>query len=129
MLEPEDLEFIAGNREQITKLRTIPIMLTREVVGTERDLLTGEYKTTTVTDEVYGTFRRITSGGAGSDDIVMVNGILAEAGDALVNLPIHYDMDGATHLTIDGERWRIRSTDAVGLGGANRHYVLIKKVT
>lgn len=129
MLEPEDVQMIRETRKQITKMREFPMMLIRQVTGTKKDPLTGEYITTTERVDVVGTFRRITSGGAGSDDIVMVNGIVAEAGDAIVDLPFKYDVTGATHLDIHDERWRIRAMDPVGLGGPNRYYILVRRVT
>lgn len=129
MLEPEDVQMIRETRAQITKLREFPMVIQRQTTGTVKDPLTGEYVTSTERIDVIGTFRRITSGGAGSDDIIMVNGVVAEAGDAIANIPFTYDIAGATHLIAHGETWRVRATDAVGLGGPNRYYILVRKVT
>lgn len=129
MLDPADAEFFRQTRAEMTHLRTYPMVLTRTIKGGATDPFTGDTIDTTECEQAEGTFRRITSGGAGSDDIVMVDGVVAEAGDAIANLDISYDMRGVTHIEVYGANWRVRATDEVGLMIPNRHYVLLKKVT
>lgn len=129
MLNENDLEFIRQNREDIVKLRTVPIMIFRSVVGTEVDPLTGEYKSTETSEVVDATWSNITSGGAGSDDITMVGGVVAQAGDAIADFDISVNMTGVEFIQYKGAQWRVRSRDDIGLGVPNRWYVLLRKVT
>lgn len=129
MLNDKDLEFIRQTREEITQLRTVPIIIFRSSPSEDVDPLTGETKSTDSEEMTEATWSNITSGGAGSDDITMVGGVVAEAGDALADFDISVNMTGVRYVQHEGQRWVIRSRDEVGLGVPNRHYVLLRKVT
>lgn len=129
MLNENDLAFIRENRKEITRLRTVPIIIFRSGVSEDIDPLTGEVLSVETEEVTEATWSNITSGGAGSDDITMVGGVVAEAGDALADFDIAVNMTGVRFIQHEGQRWVIRSRDEVGLGVPNRHYVLLKKVT
>lgn len=129
MLNERDLELIRETRSQITQLRTDPVILFSETISDTVDPLTGEPIKGTSEEVAEGTWSNMTSGGPGSDDIIMVAGVLAEAGDAIANFDISYNLDGVTHIQHEGQMWRVRSRDEIGLGLPNRSYVLLKKVT
>lgn len=129
MLNEKDLEMIRENRKEITQLRTVPVILFSETVTDARDPLTGELIRGSHEEVAEATWSNLTSGGAGSDDITMVGGVLAEAGDAIANLDIGYNMENVTHIQHKGQLWRVRSKDEIGLGVPNRHYVLLRRET
>jgi len=129
MLTDKDLEFIRENRKQITQLRTVPVIIFRPGVSEDIDPLTGEVLSTETEEVAEATWSNITSAGAGSDDITMVGGVVAEAGDALADFDIAVNMTGVSYVQHEGQRWRVRSMDSIGLGVPNRHYVLLRRVT
>lgn len=129
MLNEKDLEMIRETRKEITHLRTVPVILFSETISDTVDPLTGEPIRGTSEEVAEATWSNITSGGAGSDDITMVAGVLAEAGDAIADLDIAYNMEGVTHIQHQGHMWRVRSKDEIGLGIPNRHYVLLRRET
>lgn len=129
MLNEKDLEMIRETRKEITHLRTVPVILFSETVTDAVDPLTGERIRGTSEEVAEATWSNLTSGGAGSDDITMVGGVLVEAGDAIANLDIGYNMEEVTHIQHEGNLWRVRSKDEIGLGVPNRHYVLLRRET
>lgn len=130
MLNDKDLELIRETRKDITQLRTVPVILFHETVSETVDPLTGEPIDAPATEEVVqATWSNLTSGGPGSDDITMVGGVEAEAGDAIANFDITVNIEGVTRIQHEGQMWRVRSRDSIGLGVPNRHYVLLKRVT
>lgn len=129
MLNERDLEHIRKNREDITRMRTEPIILFREELTGAIDPLTGEQISSSTEEVVEATWSNITSGGAGSDDITMVGGVIAEAGDAIADFDIGINFEGVSRVQRQGQLWRVRSHDEIGLGVPNRHYVLLRKVT
>lgn len=128
MLNEQDIEMIRKTRDDITQLRTVPVILHRTSTDGPRDPLTGEQTKTTSTEPAECTWSNLTTGGPGTDDITMVGGVIAESGDAIANFDIAYDFESVTHVERDGEMWRVRSKDEIGLGVPNRHYVLLKEV-
>lgn len=130
MLNERDLEHIRDNREDITQLRTVPVILFHETISEAVDPLTGEPIAAPPREEIAEcTWSNLTSGSAGSDDIIMVGGVVAEAGDAIANFNIDVNFEGVQRVQHEGYMWRVRSRDEVGLGVPNRHYVLLRKVT
>lgn len=130
MLNEQDLIHIRQTREEITRLRTVPVILFHETVSEVVDPLTGEPIAAPPTEEVAEcTWSDLTSGGPGSDDITMVAGVVAEAGDAIANFDIAVNIEGVTRVQHEGNMWRIRSRDSIGLGVDNRHYVLLRRIT
>lgn len=129
MLNEKDLEMIRETRKEITQMRTVPVILFSETVTDTVDPLTGEPIRGTSEEVAEATWSNLTTGGAGSDDITMVGGVIAEAGDAIANLDIGYNMENVTHVQHGGHMWRVRSKDEVGLGVPNRHYVLLRRET
>lgn len=129
MLNEQDVQFIKDTRKQIVMMRTEPLILVQNVLSNVIDPLTGERIGGTIEVASEATWSNLTSGGAGSDDIVMVGGVVAEAGDAIANFDIDVDLTGVERVIRRGIAWRIRSNDTVGLGGDNRHYVLLRRVT
>lgn len=129
MLNERDLEFIRSNRDEITQLRTVSVVLFREVATETVDPLTGDIIMGQTEEVAEATWSNLTSGGPGSDDITMVGGVIAEAGDAIADFDISYSFDGVNMVQHEGHLWRVRAKDAIGLGPPNRTYVLLKKVT
>lgn len=130
MLNELDLEFIRENRKDITRLRTVPVILFHETVSEARDPLTGEPIPAPDREEVAeATWSNLTSGGPGSDDITMVGGVVAEAGDAIANFDIAVNLEGVKRIQHEGHMWRVRAIDEIGLGVPNRHYVLLRRIS
>lgn len=130
MLNELDLEYIRANRKDVTQLRTVPVVLFHETVSETIDPLTGEPIKAPPTESVAeATWSNLTSGGPGYDDITMVGGVVAEAGDAIANFDISVNMEGVARIQHEGVLWRVRSRDSIGLGVPNRHYVLLRRVT
>lgn len=129
MLNDKDLEFIRENRKDITRLRTVPVILFSETVSETYDPLTGEPIAGSREEVAEATWSNLTSGGPGSDDIVMVGGVVAEAGDAIADFDISYNMEGVTRVQHEGHMWVVRSKDPIGLGVPNRTYVLLRRMT
>lgn len=129
MLTKSDIEFIKRNRTEITQNRTDSVILfKREVIGV--DPFTG--------DEIYGevevpakcTWLTYTSESPGTDDRRIINGAVAEVGDAFANFDLDVDLSGVNKIkhVPTGEYWIIRGIDLVGIGEPNRQYVLLGKV-
>jgi hypothetical protein len=129
MLNEKDLEFIRETRKEITHLRTVPVILFSETISETIDPLTGEPIRGTSEQVAECTWSNLTSGGPGSDDIIMVAGVVAEAGDAIADFDISYNMEGVTRVQHEGKMWVVRSKDPVGLGVPNRTYVLLRRVS
>lgn len=129
MLNERDLAHIRENRKDITQLRTVPVILFHQTISETVDPLTGEPITAEREEVAECTWSNLTSGGAGSDDITMVGGVVAEAGDAIANFDISYNLEGVERVQHEGRMWRVRSKDEVGLGVPNRHYVLLRRIT
>lgn len=129
MLNEQDLEFIRDNRDEITHLRTVPVILFHVTLSETVDPLTGEAIEAEREEVAECTWSNITSGGAGSDDIVMVGGVVAEAGDAIANFDIAVNLEGVERVQHEGYLWRLRAKDEIGLGVPNRHYVLLRRIT
>lgn len=129
MLTKADIEFIKRNREQITRNRTVPVILWREE-ETGKDPFTGRPIYEEVPEEVEATWSSITSQSGGEGELIIVNGVQAETDDVIANIDIKHNIDGVTRIThgVTGVRYRIRARDQLGLGELNRHYLLLKKV-
>lgn len=129
MLNEKDLEMIRETRKEITHLRTVPVILFSETISETIDPLTGEPIRGISEQVAECTWSNLTSGGPGSDDITIVAGVEAEAGDAIADFDIAYNMEEVTHVQHQGKMWRVRSKDEIGLGVPNRTYVLLREVS
>lgn len=131
MLDLDDMLEIRNNRKIMSVMRTVPVIAFHEgETLPEIDPATGEYIEAEGSEQVINViWNELTSGGAGSDDITMVGGVVAEAGDAIMDFDIGYNFANVEVVQHEGQVWRVRSHDTIGLGVDNRHYVLLKRTT
>lgn len=129
MLTKSDIEFIKRNRTEITQNRTDSVILfKREVIGV--DPFTGDEKYRDVEVPAECTWLTYTSESPGTDDRRIINGAVAEVGDAFAEFDLSVDLNGVNKIkhVPTGEYWIIRGIDLVGIGEPNRYYVLLGKV-
>lgn len=130
MLEKHDIQFIKDNHEEVTLNRMQPVVLHRRVKsGT--DPLTNDATYTTESQPAEATWVFITTQSAGNAEVEYVNGVRVESGDAIANFDISYTLSDVRDITYipNGEPYRIKTKEAVGLGEPNRHHLLVEKVT
>lgn len=134
MLTESDIEWIKGNRKEIEQNRTDTLILYHETESEVIDPITGDpVPTDPIEETIEATFSRLTSQSAGSDGtgVVMVGGVVAETGDAIINFDVDVtvsDVDKVKHINSD-VMWSIKARDKIGLGEVNRNYVLLERVT
>lgn len=130
MLDADDMVEIRRNRRIMGLMRTTPVVaFHRGATTPEIDPVTGEYIEAEGSEQVINViWNELTSGGPGSDDITMVGGVVVEAGDAIMDFDIGYNFSNVEIVQHEGQAWRVRAHDTIGLGVDNRHYVLLRKV-
>lgn len=129
MLTKADIEFIKRNREEITRNRTVSVILYHsKIVG--EDPFTGNPIYGEETELAESTWTSLTSQSGGEGELIYVNGVLAETDDVIANLDISYDISDVDTIVKEetGVKYRIKARDEIGLGENNRHYLLLKKV-
>lgn len=131
MLDADDMIEIRHNRKVMSIMRTVPVIAFHQGETTpEIDPATGEFIVTDGSEQVIDViWSELTSGGPGSDDIKMVGGVVAESGDAIMDFDIGYNFSNVQIVQHEGQSWRVRSHDTIGLGVDNRHYVLLRRTT
>lgn len=128
MLTKSDIEFIKRNRTEITKNRTDSVILFKKK-ETGKDPFTGDVKYGEVEVSAECTWLTYTSESPGTADRRIVDGVVADAGDAFADFELDVDLTDVTKVkhVPTGENWIIRGIDLVGLGEPNRQYVLLGK--
>lgn len=129
MLLKSDIEFIKKTRKEITQNRTSDVVLYRKT-KTGEDAFTGDAKYEIVEETVQAVWLHYTSESTGTDDRKIVNGVVAEVGDAFAEFELDVDLKGVDKVKFvpTGELWAIRGVDLIGIGEPNRQYVLLGKV-
>lgn len=134
MLTEEDIQFIKETRKEIEQNRTDTLIIYHENESVEINPITGDPIPAEPTEEVIeATFSRLASQSAGGNGngVVMVGGVVAETGNAIINFDVEVDVsdvDKVKHVASD-IMWSIKSRDKIGLGEVNRNYVLLERVT
>lgn len=133
MLTEDDIAWIKANRKEITHNRTDALTLYHKVESTETDPVTGMPKPSEPVPEVIeATFYRLTSQSAGADGIgiVVVGGVVAEPGNAIINFDVEIDCSDVEKVihNASGEEYVIKARDKIGLGEVNRNYVLLELI-
>jgi hypothetical protein len=129
MLTKADIELIQETRKEIEQNRTVPVTLYKKVpIGENPFTGVMDYDVEDVPAECV--WKPYISMSPGTEDRVIVEGVVAEAGDAFATFDLSYDLDGVDKLKHgpSGEEWAVKGIDKIGLGEPNRYYVLLGKV-
>lgn len=130
MLEKHDVQFIKDNHREVALNRLKPVTLHRRVKsGT--DPLTGDATYKAELQPAEATWVFITTQSEGNAEVEYVNGVRVESGDAIANFDISYTLSDVRDITYipNGETYRIKTKEAIGIGEPNRHHLLVDKVT
>lgn len=129
MLLKSDIELIKRTRKEVIQNRTEDVVLYRKTKIGE-DKFTGDATYATTEETVEAVWLHYTSESVGTDDRKIVNGVLAEVGDAFAEFEMNVDLKGVDKVkhVPTGETWAIRGIDLIGIGEPNRQYVLLGKV-
>lgn len=129
MLNDHDVQHIKETRKQITAHRLTDVVLYKRTEGPE-DPFTGDPTYSETSDTVQGTWNSLISQSGGEGEIQFDNGVHVVTDDVILNLDIEIDVTGLSEVkhVSTGDHYVVKALDQKGLGGANRHYILLELV-
>ena len=132
MLNDADIEFIRGNREEMTHNRQTLITIAYESAGTVDEITGEETGGDTVKRDVMSVVTEISSSAGSNHERILIDGVAVEKGDVWLSIAYGLIADIASkfdRIYYDGEWYAVMASDKKGLGGTNRVEVIGRLIT